>query len=357
MSPAGFSPLIVIDVERDTPESVIVTLEPEDPDSFRFVHGQHLTLRRQVDGIELRRSYSICSPAPDGALRVGIRRVDGGAFSTWATSALRPGDAVEALPPTGSFTHELEPGSRRSYVLVAGGSGITPIYSIAATVLEHEPSSVVTLLQVDRTTASIMLLDDVEALRNRFLERFRVWRQLTREDHGLDLLSGRPDPVGLDACIEHGILDAEPDHVFICGPAGIVETVQTVYGARGLAPERLHTELFTTAQQGRARRPARGPVDESVPPIGSGEVVLAGRGSSFALYAGDSILDAVQRVRPEVPYSCQAGVCSTCRARLDEGAVEMETTHGLVPGDEANGFVLTCQAVPTTTTFMVDFDA
>lgn len=357
MPPVGFSTLTVTEVERDTPESVILTLAAVDRDAFRFAHGQYLTFRREVDDVELRRSYSICSPAPSGALRVGIKRVDGGAFSTWATSAVQVGDELEALPPMGSFTHELDPATRRSYVLVAGGSGITPIYSVAATILENEPQSLVTLLQVDRTTGTIMLLDDVEGLRNRFLDRFRVWRQLTREDPGMELLSGRPDVASVEACIERGLLDAEPDHVFICGPQSIVEAVQAVYADHGLAPERIHTELFTTAQRGRAQQRARGPVDESITPIGSGTVLMEGRSAEFSLYEGDTILEAVQRVRPDVPYSCEAGVCSTCRARLADGAVEMETTYGLVPGDEDAGFILTCQAVPTTSTVAVDFDA
>lgn len=357
MPAAGFSTLTVTDVERDTPESVILTLDPGDPDAFRFSHGQYLTFRRQVDDVELRRSYSICSPAPSGVLRVGIKRVEGGAFSTWATSAVQVGDQLEAMPPMGSFTHELDPDTRRTYVLVAGGSGITPIYSIAATILENEPASVVTLLQVDRATGTIMLLDDVEALRNRFLDRFRVWRQLTREDHGMALLSGRPGTDSLRECIERGLLDAEPDHVFICGPHAIVDAVQAVYAERGLPADRVHTELFTTAQSGRAKQRARGPVDDSVTPIGSGTALLEGRSSEFSLYEGDTILEAVQRVRPDVPYSCEAGVCSTCRARLDDGAAEMETTYGLVPGDEDAGFILTCQAVPTTSTVAVDFDA
>lgn len=353
---AAFHPLKVTDVERDTPESVILTLDAGDDPAFSFVHGQYLTFRHEVDGVELRRSYSICAAAPHGALRVGIKRVDGGAFSTWATSAVRAGDVLEAMPPMGAFTHELDPSAARSYVLVAGGSGITPVYSIAATVLATEPQSSVTLLQIDSTTSTIMLLDDVEALRNQYLDRFRVWRQLTRESTGIDLLSGRPDAESLSACIERGILDADPDHVFLCGPEPVVALVREVYTTRGLPDERIHAELFTSAQAGRARRRASGPVDESVAPVGSGTALLEGRRTDFAIYDGDTILEAVQRARPDVPYACEAGVCSTCRAHLDEGAVEMAATFGLVPGEEAAGFVLTCQAVPTTATVAVDFD-
>lgn len=356
MAAPGFSPLLVVAVDRDTPESVVLTLDAGGDPAFRFAHGQYLTFRHEVDGVELRRSYSICSTAPDGALRVGIKRVDGGAFSTWATSAVREGDVLEAMPPMGSFTHELAPDAARSYVLVAGGSGVTPIYSIAATVLAAEPESRVTLLQVDSTTSSIMLLDDVEALRNRHLDRFRIWRQLTREGSGLDMLSGRPDEDSLTECLQRGLLDVEPDHVFLCGPEPLVELVRKVYAMHGLPDERIHTELFTTAQSGRARTRASGPVDDSVTPVGSGTAKLAGRTSDFSLYDGDTILEAVQRVRPDVPYACEAGVCSTCRAHLSAGTVEMEATYGLVPGEEDAGYILTCQAVPSTSTVTVDFD-
>ncbi|MGA0236943.1 MAG: 2Fe-2S iron-sulfur cluster-binding protein [Acidimicrobiales bacterium] len=357
MTAPGFSALRVVAVDRDTPESVLLSLDAGNDPAFSFAHGQYLTFRHEVDGIELRRSYSICATAPSGVLRVGVKRVDGGAFSTWATSAVRVGDVLEAMAPMGSFTHALDPEAARVYVLVAGGSGITPIYSIAATVLATEPQSRVTLLQVDSTTSSIMLLDDVEALRNRYLDRFRIWRQLTQEPAGLSLLDGRPDEASLAECLRRGMLDADPDHVFLCGPEPLVELVTKVYTKLGVGPERIHTERFTTAQSGRARTRAQGPVDESVTPIGSGTAQLAGRRTEFSLYDGDTILDAVQRVRPDVPYACTAGVCSTCRAHLADGAVEMGVTYGLVPGEEDAGYVLTCQAVPTTSTVNVDFDA
>jgi ring-1,2-phenylacetyl-CoA epoxidase subunit PaaE len=356
MAAPGFSALRVVSVDRDTPEAVLLSLDAGNDPAFRFAHGQYLTFRHEVDGVELRRSYSICSTAPGGVLRVGVKRVEGGAFSTWATSAVHVGDVLEAMPPMGSFTHELVPEAARSYVLVAGGSGITPIYSIAATVLTVEPESRVTLLQVDSTSSSIMLLDDVEALRNQHLDRFRIWRQLTREPAGLPVLGGRPDEDSVTECLRRGMLDTEPDHVFLCGPEPLVELVRKVYAMHGLEDERIHTELFTAAQSGRARTRAQGPVDESVTPIGSGTAKLAGRSTEFWLYDGDTILGAVQRVRPDVPYACEAGVCSTCRAHLGKGTVEMGTTYGLVPGEEDAGYVLTCQAVPTTSTVNVDFD-
>ncbi|MEM8705945.1 MAG: 2Fe-2S iron-sulfur cluster-binding protein [Actinomycetota bacterium] len=350
----GFHPLTVTDIERDTPSSVLVTLQAPDGE-LPFVHGQYLTFRREIDGVELRRSYSICSPA-DGALRVGIKRVDGGAFSTWATSALQVGETVDAMTPMGHFTHELDPTAARTYTLIAGGSGITPIYSIAATILAAEPASVVTLLQVDQSTSTIMLLDDVEDLRNLHLDRFRVWRQLTREPQPLDLLDGRPTVESYLAGVDRGLFPASPDHVFICGPEPIVELATEVHERLGLAPEQIHTERFTAAQTGRAPARARGPIDDSVEPIATGQVTLEGRTSTYAVLPGDTLLSAIQRSRPEVPFACEAGVCSTCRARITDGSAEMAATYGLVPGEEDAGYVLTCQATPTAGTVSVDFD-
>ena len=350
----GFHPLTVTDIERDTPSSVLVTLEPGD-EELPFAHGQYLTFRREIDGVEIRRSYSICSPV-DGALRVGIKRVDGGAFSTWATSALRVGDTLDAMAPMGAFTHPLDPARARTYTLIAGGSGITPIYSIAATILETEPASTVTLLQVDQTTSTIMLLDDVEALRSQHLDRFRVWRQLTREPQALDLLDGRPTLESYLAGVERGLFPAAPDHVFICGPEAIVELATEVHERLGLAPEQIHTERFTSSQSGRAPTRARGPVDESVEPVATGEVTLEGRTSTFKVLPDDTLLRAIQRARPDVPFACEAGVCSTCRARVTDGVVEMAATYGLVPGEADAGYVLTCQSTPTTSTVAVDFD-
>ena len=350
----AFHPLTVTEIERDTPSSVLVTLECPDTE-LGFEHGQYLTFRREIDGVEIRRSYSICSPV-DGALRVGIKRVDGGAFSTWATSALRVGDTVEAMAPMGRFTHALDPLAARTYTLVAGGSGITPIYSIAATILDTEPDSIVTLFQVDQATSTIMLLDDIEDLRNRYLDRFRVWRQLTREPQALDLLDGRPSVESFLAGVERGLFPAAPDHVFLCGPEALIEMITDAHTRLGLQPEQIHTERFTSAQRGRAPRRVRGPVDDSIEPIATGQVTLDGRTSTFSVLPDDTVLTAIQRSRPEVPFACQAGVCSTCRARVTEGEVEMATTYGLVPGEADAGFILTCQATPASGTVSVDFD-
>ena len=354
---SGFRPLRVIEVRRDTPDTVVVTFAPPDDEApWTFRHGQHLVLRRVFDDVELRRTYSLCTVAPDGPLRVGIRLVDGGAFSSWAHTELAVGDIIEALPPGGHFTHDLDPAAARSYLLVAGGSGITPLCSVAATVLATEPRSTVTLLYVNRTTATTMLLDDIEDLRNRHLGRLRVWYSFTREDTALALLDGRLDDGRLAVLVDRHVLPAAPDVTFLCGPAGLVDVVRTFLLGRGTAADTVHVELFG-AGEGRTARPAARVVASDETVVATVTARVHGRTTTVDLYAGDTVLEAVERVRPDVPYSCRAGVCATCAARLTSGEVTMETVHGLTPEEVADGLVLTCQARPTgDAAVVVDFD-
>lgn len=351
-----FVGLRVAQLRRDTADSVVVRFQTPD-ERFRFAHGQHLTLRRSFDGTEIRRSYSICSPAPDGPLQVAIKRVDGGVFSTWANSELREGDEIDVMTPTGRFTSDLDPAAARRYVLVSAGSGITPVHSIAATVLAGEPRSQVCLLVVNRTSESIMLLDETEALRSRFLGRVQIWHMLTRERTDVPLLSGRPDRRRLEALAEAGIVPTSADEVFVCGPSGLVAVVREFYEGNGADPGRVHDELFTTPQSGRLDSGARRRVGRTAVTVGSGAVILHGRQSSFAVHDGDTVLDAASRVRPDAPFSCRSGVCSTCRARLVEGEVTMAVEHGLVPGEKEAGYILCCQAIPVSARVLVDFDA
>jgi ring-1,2-phenylacetyl-CoA epoxidase subunit PaaE len=350
-----FATLTVSAVEHDTRNSVTVTLETDGDNRFRFAHGQHLTFRRMFDDIEIRRSYSICAPSPDGQLRVGIKRVEGGVFSTWATTELEAGVELDVMTPTGHFTHDLVSTSARRYALVAAGSGITPVYSIAATILAEEPASVVSLVCVNQNSNSIMLLDDIEALRNRYLGRVQIWNVLTQEATEIPLLEGRPDADRLGAMIHAGILPAEPDHVFVCGPEGLVANVRNAYLAVGTEADVIHDELFTSSQVGQLST-APQIIEQGEQPIGTGYAILHGRATGFDIYQGDTVLDAAQRTRPDAPFSCRSGICSTCRAHLVEGVVEMNVTHGLVAGEEQAGYILTCQAFAKTSNVRVDFD-
>ena len=348
----GFLSLRVRAVEHDTDESAVVTFDTAGA-SIPFRHGQHLTLRRRFDGVEVRRSYSICSAA-GGPLRVGVRRVPGGAMSTWVTEGLRPGDVVEVLPPSGHFTHDLDPGAARRYTLLAAGSGITPILSIAATVLACEPRSRVALVDVNRSSRSAMLLDELHDLLDRHLGRVRIAFAFTRELTEAPLLSGRPDRARVEAWIGAGLLPADADHAFLCGPIDLVTTAHDALVDAGLAADRIHRELFTTGQFGVAAEPA--PVTARSVAVAHGRATLHGRTSEFEVYDGDSVLDAFQRVRPDAPYSCRSGVCSTCQAVVRAGSVEMAVNYGLSADEVARGYVLTCQSRPTTDAVDVDFD-
>lgn len=350
----GFVALGVRAVVRDTDDSVVVEFDTAGH-PMAFTHGQHLTLRRRFDDVEVRRSYSICSPAPSGALRVAIKHVPGGVFSTWALEELQPGDELDVLPPAGHFTHELDPTAARRYTLLAAGSGITPVFSIAATILEHEPRSTVDLLYVNRTSRSTMLLDDLHDLRDRHLGRLRVNFAFTREDTGGELLSGRPDRGRLDALVAAGFLPADADEAFLCGPIELITEAEAALVDAGMPTDRVHREIFTTNQPGRVRMAPQDIVDQSV--VATGKATLHGRTSTFDLFEGDTVLDAVQRVRPDAPFSCRSGVCSTCQAICTSGEVEMAVNYGLTADEVARGYVLTCQSRPITPEVTVDFDA
>jgi ring-1,2-phenylacetyl-CoA epoxidase subunit PaaE len=350
----GFVPLRVAALEHDTDDSVVITFDPGRA-AMTFVHGQHLTVRREIGGVEVRRSYSICSPA-GGPLRVAVRRVAGGAMSTWITTELQVGDTVDALAPSGHFTHELDPASARRYTALAAGSGITPIVSIVGTILASEPMARVSLVYVNRSSRSTMLLDELHDLLDRHLGRLRLTFAFTREDTGGELLSGRPDRTRLDDWIRVGLLPADADHVFLCGPLALITDAAAALEAAAMPAERIHRELFTADQLGRAHV-APQQVTESSVAVARGTVRLHGRSTRFDVFDGDTVLDAVQRVRPDAPYSCRSGVCSTCQAVVRDGAVQMAVNHGLTAAEVARGYVLTCQSHPTTRELTVDYDA
>jgi ring-1,2-phenylacetyl-CoA epoxidase subunit PaaE len=353
----GFTPLRVVSVEHDPHDCVIVTFDTSGHDDrFAFAHGQHVNLRRVFDGIEVRRSYSICSPAPDGSLRIAIRQVPDGVFSSWATRELQPGDHIDATVPAGHFTHELEPGAGRRYTFAAAGSGITPIFGIMATILRDEPLSTVSLWYLNRTANTAMLLDDLQELRDRYLDRLSIAYAFSREDSGSPLLSGRPDRGRLDRLIAAGLIPADVDHAFLCGPLALISDVADALADAGLGRDRIHREIFTTKQVGTVTLAPQQITERSVA-VARGRATLHGRTSDFEVYAGDSVLDAVQRVRPDAPFSCRSGVCSTCQAILREGEVTMAVNYGLTDDEVARGYVLTCQSRPVSRAIAVDYDA
>jgi ring-1,2-phenylacetyl-CoA epoxidase subunit PaaE len=350
-----FHPMEVVDVERDTDESVVITVDPG-TEEMPFAHGQHLTLRHFFDDVEVRRSYSICSTAPDGPLRVAIKRVPGGTFSTWAHESITVGDRIDVMAPAGHFTHHLDPDAARRYALLAAGSGITPVLSIMSTILAGEPRSSVELLYINRTSRSTMLLEDLEDLRDRHLGRVRISYLFTREPTQAELLSGRPDRRRLDELISVGLLPADVDQAFLCGPLELTNAARDALVEAGLPAERIHRELFTGAQLGSPPPMAPRVIDETMSVVATGSATLHGREIDIEFYDGDSVLDAMQRVRPDTPFSCRSGVCSTCQAKLVSGTVDMAVNYGLEAGDIDRGYVLTCQSTPTSAVVTVNYD-
>ncbi|MCX7645679.1 MAG: phenylacetate-CoA oxygenase/reductase subunit PaaK [Rhodobacteraceae bacterium] len=355
-----FLPLTVTAVRRTTPDAVEVTLRPrpEDAEAFRFVQGQYLTFRREFDGEELRRSYSICAGLDDGVLQVGIRRVEGGAFSTWANQALRPGDVLEAMPPAGRFHAPLDPGAARRYLAFAGGSGITPVLSILRTVMAREPLSRFTLVYANRALGTVMFREELEDLKNLHLGRFALYHVLEAEGQGVELFTGRLDAAKLGQLFARLIDPADADLAFVCGPEPMMLAVAEALKAHGMAADRIRFELFASGQPGRARRrPAPAPVGGAPEGGVAAAVTLDGVTRAFRMAPdAPSLLDAALAADLDVPYACKAGVCSTCRAKVIEGRAEMAVNHALEDYEVRAGYVLTCQARPLTDRIAVTYD-
>ncbi|UFS68140.1 phenylacetate-CoA oxygenase/reductase subunit PaaK (plasmid) [Paracoccus denitrificans] len=356
---ARFHPLKVTDVRRETRDAVVVTLAPRDEDRalFDFTQGQYLTFRRDFDGEELRRSYSICAGKDEGALRVGIKRVDGGAFSTWVNENLAPGDEIEAMPPMGKFFTPIDPGAEKQYLGFAAGSGITPVLSIIKTVLAREPRSRFTLVYANRQINTIMFREELEDLKNLHLGRFSVIHVLEQEGQEIDLFTGRIDEGKMAAMFQHW-LDAEAvDTAFICGPEPMMLTVAASLREHGLRDEQIKFELFASSQPGRAKARA---VSREAVKAGEGvaaTVTLDGATRSFQMpREGETILEAALANSMDAPYSCKAGVCSTCRCKVVEGEVEMAVNHALEDYEIRAGYVLSCQAYPISDRVVVTYD-
>jgi len=360
---ARFQPLTVTDVRRETSDTVSIAFDlPRDlKETFAYQPGQYLTLRAILEGEEVRRSYSICAGLPDGELRVAVKMVPGGRFSTWANQALKPGDTIEAMSPMGRFTAPVEPEKAKSYVLFAAGSGITPVMSILRTVLALEPDSDVTLFYGNRTTGSIIFREALEDLKNRYMGRLRVFHVLSREKQDVELFQGRIDADKAGRLLD-GLCDVEAiDHVFVCGPEPMINGVREAAEARGLDKKKVHFELFTSPGE-QSKAPAR--ATEAAEERDAGATVhvtlrMDGDVWQFDMPHGETVLDAAHDAGLDVPFSCKGGVCATCRCKVTEGVVEMENNYSLDDDEVEAGFVLSCQARPTegTTSLEVDFDA
>ena len=351
-----FHTLRVSDVEPLTDDSVCITfaVPPELSDEYDFVQGQHVNIRTSLAGDDVRRSYSICSAAKSGRLRIGVKVLPGGHFSGFAAGTLAVGDELDVMTPAGRFHTELDPANRNHYCAIAAGSGITPILSIVSTTLEQEPHSRVTLIFANRTSRTVMFLEELEDLKDRYRDRFHLVHVLSREAQDAELLSGRLDAARLTKICETLVPAETVDEWFLCGPYDMVVDLRGALSALGVASGNVPTELFHVESTPPPRPP-------SVADEGEGSevtITLDGRSSSFRLKGSDiPVLDAVLRVRSDAPFACKGGVCGTCRAKVLEGEVVMDTNYALEPDEVAAGYVLTCQSHPVTEVLRVDYDA
>jgi ring-1,2-phenylacetyl-CoA epoxidase subunit PaaE len=355
---ATIHPLRVSAVEPLTDDAVVIEFEipPELAGEYSFTHGQHVSLRCEAAGDDVRRSYSICSAAGSGRLRVAVKRLPGGVFSAYAFERLEPGETMEVVTPIGHFNTPLDASRATSYVMIAAGSGITPILSILSTILAVEPLSTVTLIYGNRTVKDIMFLEELEDLKNEHPERFALYHVLSREEQEVELFHGHIDAPRLNAFLDQLIRTDDVDEWFLCGPRDMIEAARSVLLERGVSAEHLHAELFHADD---APRPVRESSAASGASSGAAEVtiILDGRSSTFPVQPdGERILDAALRVRADAPYACKGGVCGTCRAKLVSGSVDMDQHFALEQREVDAGFVLACQSHPTTPKVVLDFD-
>jgi len=353
-----FYPLRVAEIVAETEEANSIRFEvpPELKDAFRFKAGQHLSLRVDIGGEEVRRNYSLCTAPADGDLMVTVKRIASGVFSNWVGDNLRPGDTLDVMTPHGSFTTEFEPGAKRRYIGFAGGSGITPVISLIRTALSVEPESNFTLFYGNRDSNSVIFLETLAALKDRYMGRFELYHFLSDEEGDVELFNGMLDRETCDEAIEH--LVDEPRDVdawFICGPGPMMDAAEAALIDKGVARERIHIERFTAGRPSAALAAQMAHLQEKAAGL-TLSVTLDGRTRKVEFSAAN-ILDSAREAGMPAPFACKAGVCATCRAKVTKGKVEMAARYGLTDEEIAAGYVLTCQSVPVGEGVAVDYDA
>ncbi len=350
-----FHRLTVSGIERLTDDAVALTFDVPDElaDDYRFAPGQHVNVALP-NGDGTRRSYSICSTPSEGRLRIAVKRIPGGEFSAYALEGLKVGAELDVMTPAGRFTPELDPANAKHYVAIAAGSGITPVYSIIASALETEPRSRVTLLYGNRTSRSVMFLEELADLKDRYLDRFHLVHVLSREVMDAELTSGRIDRHRLGRLLDTLLPPATVDEWFLCGPYAMVTELRGLLVERGAEPAQIHSELFHVGEVPPTPREVAEPMAEG----SVVNVVLDGRRTLVTIEDPDeTVLEAVLRERNDAPFACKGGVCGTCRAKLLDGSVTMERNFALEDDEVAAGYVLTCQSHPTTAEVTLDYDA
>jgi ring-1,2-phenylacetyl-CoA epoxidase subunit PaaE len=352
-----FHPLTVATVTRETRDAIALTFEvpPDLREQFRFVQGQHLTLRADIDGEDVRRSYSICSAVQDEVLRIAVKKAPGGVFSMWANDGIRAGQTLDVMPPMGHFNVPLAPDKRGHYVGFAAGSGITPLLSIIKTTLSAEPHSRFTLFYGNRSSSAVIFREDLADLKDRYLQRLNLVYVMSREPQDIAILNGRIDEQKANQLLAHWVDLADIDTAFVCGPDGMMQAVSKALQARGFPKARIKIELFAASIPKHVHKapaqPAPGRSECEV------TVIMDGAARSYTLEKGkENILDGALKQGIELPYSCKGGVCSTCRAKLVEGEVDMDVNFALEDYEVARGFILCCQSYPVTDKVVVDYD-
>src|SRR5580700_10951282 len=351
-----FHRLAVNDLRREAADAVSLTFAiPEElAEDYSFAPGQYLTLRTTMDGEEVRRSYSICSGPDDGELRIAVKKVDGGAFSSWAADELKSGDELDVMTPTGRFGIAHKPDEGRVHVGFAAGSGITPILSIIKGVLAREPNSQFFLFYGNRSTGGMLFREALEELKDRFMQRFSVFHVISGEEQDIPILHGRLDSEKIRVLLRSLVPAATIDHVFICGPTAMSEDIEATCRDIGIAEDRIHVERFVSGLGGKPRPKAV--IAPSAPPKAIASLVIDGKRRDVPVAEGEAILDAALRAGMDLPFACKGGMCCTCRAKLVEGQAEMAVNYSLEPWEIAAGFILTCQAHPVSQHVTIDYD-
>ncbi|MDA0304248.1 MAG: 2Fe-2S iron-sulfur cluster-binding protein [Bacteroidetes bacterium] len=355
----AFYNLEVIEVRRETEDCVSIAMKPQalDEAKFQFQAGQYLTLKANIGGEEVRRSYSICSAPVDGELRVAVKRVENGLFSNWANETLKAGDVVDSMTPRGNFVLETAADAKNQYAAFAAGSGITPIMSQIRSVLLSEAGSQFTLFYVNKDTASIIFREQLQELKDEFMERFRVFHLLTREPLEAELFHGRLDEDRCSRILSSNLIDIQRcSGVYLCGPEAMIWACKASLEAAGVSEEAIHFELFTTAASAE-RAVAKEVVAPSAEDVKSLAIVLDGITTMVEIKGEKTIMDAALDIGLDAPYSCLGGVCCTCRAKMTKGRVRMDVNYALDASETDAGFVLACQShLEGEGPFEVDFD-
>jgi ring-1,2-phenylacetyl-CoA epoxidase subunit PaaE len=355
---AEFHKIKIADIYKETKDTSVVTFDiPKNLQKrFKFIQGQHLTLKQDIKGEDVRRSYSLCSSPIDNQWKVAVKQIPGGVFSTFANSKLKSGDSIEIMEPTGNFYVDVEPNKAKNYIAFAAGSGITPLLSIIKTHLTLEPKSTFKLFYLNQTVKSIIFKEEIERLKNMFFGRFQAFYFLTKEQRDIPFLNGRFDKEKLAVLTKTFIDIEDTNHCFICGPQEMIFLIRDELQAAGLGKEKIHFELFFSGSTDAVDKKIAEALEQKAEGT---KVTIIDGGTEFHFIMddnSDTILDGALEAGADLPFACKGGVCSTCKCKIIEGSVEMKVNYALEEREVENNFILSCQSVPTSKKVIVDFD-